>query len=67
MRIFSFKIGPLAYFTPKLARISCPIAFQANGKMQNHPFGLVAQSEASAEDTFSTANADARTMNFHPI
>jgi hypothetical protein len=29
MRIFSFKISPLAYFTMKSARNSCPIAFQA--------------------------------------
>ncbi len=32
MRIFSSKICLLAYFTTKLARISLPIAFQANGK-----------------------------------
>jgi hypothetical protein len=32
MRILSSKICPLAYFTMKLARISCPISFQANGK-----------------------------------
>ncbi len=29
MRSFSSKICPLVYFTMKLARISCPIAFQA--------------------------------------
>ncbi len=31
MRISSSKICPLAYFTMKLARLSCPIAFHANG------------------------------------
>jgi hypothetical protein len=32
-RIFSTKICPLAYFTTKLARISCPIAFQVISKI----------------------------------
>jgi hypothetical protein len=30
---FSTKICPLAYFTTKLARISCPIALQAISKI----------------------------------
>jgi hypothetical protein len=33
MRIFSTKICPLAYLTTKLARISCPIAFQTISKI----------------------------------
>ncbi len=52
--IFLNKICPLAYFTTSLARISCPIAFQAISKI----FCLDSFLKTSIEGMFPTKYVD---------
>jgi hypothetical protein len=61
MRIFLTKICPLAYFTTKLARISCPIAYHVNG----NTILLDLLLRTSAEEMFLMGCVDASTTKFY--